>query len=258
MPPLTTYVPPTPAASAQSGIANVLPETQSVDAVLSSNVSQMTLNPFESQQAEPDKQTKLSAPIQPNVTHQHLPSPTQAQEHHPPVQAANATSNVTQLFASVPAPHTSPSLLESFNQDQLQTQHNYGQQPPPPQMYSPLQFSTVPPPSSISNLAGYQIAPTSPQQPFVHPQAPFDPFRQPSSTTFDPTAMSYAPQRPAAQSTTSYPPMQMYSSFPQVQIGQDGAAAVTTPISLPGMPPITVSTTIPPGMHFNNATPHQN
>lgn len=256
MPPLTSYVPPTTAATAEPIVAKMLPETQSVDAVLSSNVSQMTLNPFESPPAQPDKQQQLPAPLEPNVAHQHSPY----RGPPPPVIAPYATPNVAQLFASVPAPHTSPSLLDSFNQDQHQPQHNYGQQPPPPQMYSPQQFSTVPPPSSISNLAGYQMAP--PQQPFVHQQAPFDPFRQPSSTVYDPTALSYAPQeaqqQPEAQTTDSYPPMQTYSSFPQVQIGQNGAAAITTPISLPGMPPITVSTTIPPGMHFNPAASHQN
>lgn len=145
-------------------------------------------------------------------------------------------------------------------------------------MYSPQQFSTLPPPSSISNLtAGYNQSnqQQQQQQPFVHPTpAPFNPFQSSAvapaaapAAAYDSSALSHPPplQQPAAP--IQYPQMQTYSSFPQVQSGGGGGGgAVTTPISLPGMPPITVSTTIPPqqleGIQFNPAVvqqhqPHQ-
>lgn len=83
---------------------------------------------------------------------------------------------------------------------------------------------------------------------------------------------------PPQQQTWSQPPIQMYSTYPQVQPIPDPSQsperqlpsggplssstlfqsnAVTTPISLPGMPPITVSATIQPealrGLQFSNA-----
>lgn len=49
--------------------------------------------------------------------------------------------------------------------------------------------------------------------------------------------------------TPTAPSMQTYSTYPQVQ------QQVTTPISLPGMPPITVCATIPPQQFFMNQNP---
>lgn len=123
--------------------------------------------------------------------------------------------------------------------------------PPPPQMYSPQQFISVPPPSSISNMPGYTNNTGFMQQQSAYTY---------QTTPYDPTSLSYPPtpygQQQMPLQPTPFSP-QTYTSFPQVQSG-----AVTTPISLPGMPPITVSTTIPPqqleGIQFNPMTSHQN
>lgn len=111
-------------------------------------------------------------------------------------------------------------------------------QPPPPPMYSPQQFN----------------------------KTAFD-------TKYDATALSYpaqigtGAQTPQQQLTSQSnatpgypngPQLQTYSSFPQI----GGTGAVQTPISLPGMPPITVSTTIPPqqleAMHLHPMVSHHN
>nr|XP_040222407.2 Golgi reassembly-stacking protein 2 [Anopheles coluzzii] len=137
--------------------------------------------------------------------------------------------------------------------------------------------STVPPPSTLASdfyqMYGSTAAPTS------------------GSTAVAPSANSYAmsstidflqsQQQQPQQPWGSQPPVQMYSTYPQVQpipdpsqspahhqpAGAGGSVpaastlfqsnAVTTPISLPGMPPITVSATIQPealrGLQFTNA-----
>lgn len=55
-----------------------------------------------------------------------------------------------------------------------------------------------------------------------------------------------------AYSHPEVPSVQTYSTYPQVQIDQNGGTSVTTPISLPGMPPITVSTTIPSTQQYDD------
>lgn len=123
------------------------------------------------------------------------------------------------------------------------------------------QFSNVLPPSNLPAFQQYQ--------PYVHQTAnpdpnhfmvptynsnssgyPANPFSQPQVTQ-----SSQQPQPPGATSSYQSPPT--FTSFPQVQ-----SSSIATPISLPGMPPITVSTTIPPqqleGMQFNPLTSHHN
>uniref|UniRef100_A0A182ST11 Uncharacterized protein n=1 Tax=Anopheles maculatus TaxID=74869 RepID=A0A182ST11_9DIPT len=135
--------------------------------------------------------------------------------------------------------------------------------------------STVPPPSTLASdfyqVYGSSIAP--PGNSTVPPTAT----SYPMSTTID-FLQSQQQQPMQQQPWGSQPPIQMYSTYPQVQpipepspSSQPAAAggtvpvasslfqsnAVTTPISLPGMPPITVSATIQPealrGLQFTNA-----
>ncbi|XP_055630839.1 Golgi reassembly-stacking protein 2 [Toxorhynchites rutilus septentrionalis] len=130
--------------------------------------------------------------------------------------------------------------------------------------------SNLPPPSSLTNDF-YQTYGATP-----NPAAVTTP------TTFLPTALSYPssnidfhqqaqPQYPAQTYAAGQAPapIQMYSTFPQ-QISPDSGhqqqpsplfqtSAVTTPISLPGMPPITVSATIQAealrGLQFSGNSP---
>lgn len=61
----------------------------------------------------------------------------------------------------------------------------------------------------------------------------------------------YATTNDTVTFTQNVPPsLQTYSTYPQVQ------QQVTTPISLPGMPPITVSATIPPHQFYMNESPN--
>lgn len=126
-----------------------------------------------------------------------------------------------------------------------------------PAMYNATQqFSNVPPPSNLPAFQQYQ--------PYVHQTANPDPnhFMIP---TYNATSTGYPPnpftQPPVTQpsqiqaqppgATSSYQSPPTFTSFPQVQ-----SSSIVTPISLPGMPPITVNTTIPPqqleGMQFNH------
>lgn len=130
--------------------------------------------------------------------------------------------------------------------------------PPPASvpMFSPQQFVNIPPPVSISNLPGFQ------QQQQSAPLAQNDSgtFSSIFGTAPAPAAAQAQPQNilQQAQPDQSYPNvsfsqstapeyaqagLQTYVTYPQ-QLLQ--GTAVTTPISLPGMPPITVSATIPP------------
>ncbi|XP_052860069.1 Golgi reassembly-stacking protein 2 [Anopheles cruzii] len=122
--------------------------------------------------------------------------------------------------------------------------------------------STLPPPSTLASDF-YQMygGPA--------PNTSAAPSNYAMSTTID----FLQSQQP---SPWSQPPIQMYSTYPQVQPLPDPSqspshslagtvpasnlfqsSAVTTPISLPGMPPITVSATIQPealrGLQFTNA-----
>ncbi|XP_062553461.1 Golgi reassembly-stacking protein 2 [Armigeres subalbatus] len=98
------------------------------------------------------------------------------------------------------------------------------------------------------------------------------------ASAFQPSSLSYPTgAQPQYQSQTyaagqAPAPIQMYSTFPQHQPSHGNAttidltqqpplfqpSAVTTPISLPGMPPITVNATIPPealrGLQFGSGT----
>lgn len=124
------------------------------------------------------------------------------------------------------------------------------------------QFSNVPPPSNLPAFQQYQPyvhQTTNPDQSqFMIPTYnatssgyPANPFAQPPVTQ---SSQIIQPQPPGATSSYQSPPT--FTSFPQVQ-----SSSITTPISLPGMPPITVNTTIPPqleGMQFNPMTTHHN
>lgn len=112
-------------------------------------------------------------------------------------------------------------------------------------MYSPQQFAT---PSAFNQ---------PPAHPFVH--------QTPSAATgqaqYDATALSYA-QPPPSQLANAFAPISTYQSFPQQPQQQAPVGSVTTPISLPGMPPIVVSATIPPqqleGLQFTHSQQHHN
>lgn len=127
-------------------------------------------------------------------------------------------------------------------------------------MYSPTQFQGGAPPATMQNFLPPQ-GPLSTAYPFEPPIESSEGGQQ--QPPFNPALLSYpasafaAPQAPP--SSTGYPPLHTYSTYPQVQ----GAAgtSVTTPISLPGMPPITVSATLPPqaleGLQFSATPPQQ-
>lgn len=128
--------------------------------------------------------------------------------------------------------------------------------------------SNVPPPSSLASdfyqtygAANQATAPSSQFQPasLSYPPSSTIDFQQQTNLQYQP--LTYATEQSA-------PPIQMYSTFPQQQPQQqqpDAAvplfqtSAVTTPISLPGMPPITVSATIQAealrGLQFGNSGP---
>lgn len=128
-------------------------------------------------------------------------------------------------------------------------------------MFSPQQFANVPPPTSISNLPGFQ---PPQQQPgtfsSIFGGLPPPPSQQPapqsSPQPLPPQSypnVSFAQTNPSEYAQAPSAGLQTYGTYPQ-QFLQ--GTAVTTPISLPGMPPITVSATIPPQQYqqpFTNA-----
>lgn len=147
-------------------------------------------------------------------------------------------------------------------------------------MFSPQQFANVPPPASISNLPGFQassqpqpqVPSPSPQPQQQHQQTESGSFANifgqtsvpaqlPPAAAFNPAALSYpnasvsqsAVQLNYSQATavSAASALQTYTTYPQQLQG----TAVTTPISLPGMPPITVSATIPPQQYAGFASP---
>ncbi|XP_037039390.1 Golgi reassembly-stacking protein 2 [Bradysia coprophila] len=175
-------------------------------------------------------------------------------------------SNVNELFQSVPAPKASPSMIESFQtpstsygQYAAGVQQHVSVPSEQPMMYNTTQqFTNVPPPSSLPAFQQYQPYQTAGADPnhFMIPTYntsayPSNPFAQPTVTQ----SSQIQPQPPGATASYQSPPT--FTSFPQVQ-----SSSITTPISLPGMPPITVNTTIPPqqleGMQFNPLTSHHN
>lgn len=125
-------------------------------------------------------------------------------------------------------------------------------------MFSPQQFTNVLPPSSISNLPGFQQSQPQVPQHKIEPgtfASIFAPATVPAqlqqqNVAFNPTAIN------ATGYSQTPPTLQTYTTYPQQLQG----TSVTTPISLPGMPPITVSATIPPQHEFPsyaNAAPEQ-
>lgn len=116
-------------------------------------------------------------------------------------------------------------------------------------MFSPQQFSHLPPPSSLPNLPGFDTTPSYNTATQVN---------NPAYLSY-PAAMIQQPQQPGQPQSGNVnfpqPHMQTYSSYPQVQ-------QVSVPISLPGMPAITVNTTIPTqtlqSFQYQNLTSHQN
>jgi hypothetical protein len=196
----------------------------------------------------------------------------------------NDGQNVVPEFVQTFAPTAPPVATTSdfFAQSQQST-GSAGDIP----MYSPSQFTSVPAPTPIPNysLQSHNYAPPTSDVGTLHAHHtgyvpmnpyPFEPHTHPmpgsvpvtsAAQPFNPALLSYpasalpppasiAPQVPTQSPIPTFPPMQTYSTYPQVQGGPSGTS-VTTPISLPGMPPITVSTTLPPqaleGIHFNPA-----
>lgn len=115
--------------------------------------------------------------------------------------------------------------------------------PPPSQipMFAQQQssFSNLPPPASIGNMiaGGYnETTASSASNQFIASQ------QQPQF--YNPNNYPVPSQPPTSYQTNSsnmsLPYMQTFASYPQVQ-----QTSVATPISLPGMPPLTVNTTIP-------------
>lgn len=158
----------------------------------------------------------------------------------PPYQTTQThAANTTLVNMSYPAPTVASSVAG----------------PPPPTVptVNPNVFaSNVPPPSSLANdfyqtygAANPAPVPTSQFQPasLSYPPSSTIDFQQQTNLQYQP--LTYATEQSA-------PPIQMYSTFPQQHQPDQAAAppplfqtsAVTTPISLPGMPPITVSATI--------------
>lgn len=116
--------------------------------------------------------------------------------------------------------------------------------------------SNVPPPSSLASDF-YQTYGTAPNNTAVTSASNY----QPASLSYPSSTIDFHQQAQPQYHSQTYaagqapPPIQMYSTFPQ-QLPSDPTSAaqqqpqmfqtsaVTTPISLPGMPPITVSATI--------------
>ncbi|XP_055379375.1 Golgi reassembly-stacking protein 2 [Condylostylus longicornis] len=120
---------------------------------------------------------------------------------------------------------------------------------------SPSQISNIPPPS---NIPGFNNQMPNISQPSVQSNPAYiNQNAYLSYPTFNSDAPNFFNQQqhqqyysPQADLSYAAPPfVQTYSSFPQVQ-----QTSVSTPISLPGMPPLTVTTTIPETL-FKNETP---
>uniref|UniRef100_A0A182NI18 GRASP55_65 domain-containing protein n=1 Tax=Anopheles dirus TaxID=7168 RepID=A0A182NI18_9DIPT len=171
--------------------------------------------------------------------------------------------------------------------------------PPPPQQQVPLvnlsyptasSVSSLPPPANPYSMASTMPPPTTLASDFYQMYGSPVPPATGNIGAVPATANNYATtidflQSQQQQQPWSQPPIQMYSTYPQVQPIPDPSQspahqstatggsvasppppaasslfqsnAVTTPISLPGMPPITVSATIQPealrGLQFSNA-----
>lgn len=210
--------------------------------------------------------------------------PTNPHYYAPPSALPDLTAAVTNLTIapSTTTTSVSPSISAPvFSTQQQPIDQDVGFVPPPQQpplfsmpitaaaiipssdlpqipMYSPYQFAngdkvtaqpSHPAHVSYATMNSFSFEPPTHAAPSTSATAP---------APFNPALLSYPAASFVAPSSVQQfpPPMQMYSTYPQVQGGSGGGTAVTTPISLPGMPPITVSATLPPqaleGFQFNN------
>ncbi|XP_053664982.1 Golgi reassembly-stacking protein 2 [Anopheles marshallii] len=206
-----------------------------------------------------------------------------------PGEVASPPIHVGPAIYTPPAGLVEQAVIPSANVDNVPSQQ---QGPPPANLsYPPSSVSSlpnaanpyskssaVPPPSTLASdfyqMYGTPVVPASSNSSGIVSSTPNS---YAMSTTIDflqSQQQSMQPQQPWG----SQPPIQMYSTYPQVQpIAEPSPAhqstvaggsvpaasslfqssAVTTPISLPGMPPITVSATIQPealrGLQFTNA-----
>uniref|UniRef100_A0A1L8DVX2 Putative golgi reassembly stacking protein grasp65 n=1 Tax=Nyssomyia neivai TaxID=330878 RepID=A0A1L8DVX2_9DIPT len=120
--------------------------------------------------------------------------------------------NTSQLFSSVASAPDPFATVASAVHDPFGSVAMQSALPPVP-MYAPHQ---IPAPAPIHHIPAFSTAATTTQH-------------------YTPAA-SY----PMMMEAQAPPPLQTVSTYPQV-----GGTALTTPIALPGMPPITVSATIP-------------
>ncbi|XP_065082671.1 Golgi reassembly-stacking protein 2 [Ochlerotatus camptorhynchus] len=235
--------------------------------------------------------TATSPPI--SITQTYYPPPTgtlaSSDGNYPPSLGTDVAA--TMSYSSATIPMYSPSAQQQMpysvpSSQQQQTLVNLSYAPTNPTSVSstvtlptvnPSVFaSSVPPPSSLASdfYQTYGNAPnttaaTSVASAFLpsslsYPAAPTDYQHQQAQPQYQPQTYA-AGQAPA--------PIRMYSTFPQQQQQQQQqqqsatidlaqqpplfqTSAVTTPISLPGMPPITVNATIPPealrGLQFGS------
>lgn len=266
-------------ANMNLGNQSLPPAIPTVSSAADALTNQATAQPLQPQQIQQIPQMAQQQPPTQVPNQQSILQPTidAAAVSPPPMQTApsNQQQQPAQIFGSVP-PTNIPSLNQSFNiqptiMNPIPTSTIPSHPPQGPKKWWEFKivvqitnfssfffdwfcvgnaipqfntFSSVPPPSSIANLPGFEAVfeprPSQPQQTCDASQ------QLPHVQTYM-TSQAYAPTTTNvtddAAAYYSQPPMQTYlmDTYPQV----------TTPISLPGMPPITVSTTIPPH-HFQN------
>uniref|UniRef100_A0A0K8TP05 Putative golgi reassembly stacking protein 2 grasp2 n=1 Tax=Tabanus bromius TaxID=304241 RepID=A0A0K8TP05_TABBR len=170
------------------------------------------------------------------------------------IETNSSVTTTSKLFEPAPSePHT----IASSQISTVPAQGNEASATAIP-MFSPQQFTNLPPPSSLANIPGFQNIPAFQQGGQTWNQSTGMEQYNPAALSY-PTGMYQATQNIQMPSNVNLaqPPLQTYSSYPQVQ-----HTSVTTPISLPGMPAITVNTTIPTqtleGFQFQNLTSPQN
>lgn len=233
--------------------------------------------------------TAASPPISITQAYYTPPTGTMASSdgNYPPslgtdVAATMSSSSATIPMYSPPAQQQVPYSMTSSQQQQTLVNLSYASTNPTsvsstgtlPTVNPSVFASNVPPPSSLANdfYQTYGNAPgmtaaTSVTSAFQPPSLSY----QVGSTDYQHSHAppQYQPHTYAAGQAPA--PIQMYSTFPQQQQQQQQQSstidldqqpplfqpsAVTTPISLPGMPPITVNATIPPealrGLQFGS------
>lgn len=178
-----------------------------------------------------------------------VPSPAISETFYtPPMVSAPPISPAVDVAATIPmyspqVPYSSPASTTLVNMSYPPTVASSQIAPTVPTVNPNVFASSVPPPSTLASdfyqtygAAANQATPPQQFQPasLSYPSSTID-FQQQTNLQYQP--LTYE---------KSAPPIQMYSTFPQqpeaVPLFQ--TSAVTTPISLPGMPPITVSATI--------------